>query len=308
MIDSLDSLRSLMTGSPLEGREVLRLEVPGSDQTVLAIQIKADEVESAWQLAQTWLPQTGRWPVVSQCWANQPEPVSWAERVQQENFFARFEYSPDLQDPLAIIAAADQVDLEAFLAERSQDEFWFENLEDSIEQELDATARECGSAPSREQLMAALGEDPAELTRWRVDRWLLDWEQAQGCQIKRLQAHLQWFEPASSDPVALMLTPTTRSWEVLAYLSWYPAYHQAEKYIALGRRWRAEFGSEIVTHYGTMLQCYVTRPPQTSEAAWRLAQEQVLVAEYTIWASGTSLRHHALALLGYDRWFLHDRP
>jgi hypothetical protein len=306
MIDSLDSLRRLMTGSLLQGREVLRLEVPRSAQTVLAIQIEADEVESAWQLAQNWLPQTGRCPVVSLCGAYQPKPISWAERVEQENFFARFEYSPDLQDPLAIIAVADQVDLETFLAERLQDEFWFENLEDSIDQELRATARECGSAPSREQLMAALGQDPAGLTRWRVDRWLLDWEQAQGCQIKGLQAHLQWFEP--NDAVALMLMPTTCSWDVLAYMSWYPAYHQAEKYIALGRRWQAEFGSEIVTHYGTMLQCYVTRPPQTLEAAWKLAQEQVLVAEYTIWASGTTLRHHALALLGYDRWFLHDRP
>jgi hypothetical protein len=105
-----------------------------------------------------------------------------------------------------------------------------------------------------------------------------------------------------------LFLPCSNGWDALAYIHWYGSYDGSENYIALGRSWEERFGAELVAHHGTMLQCLVSRPPQTIEEAWPLACEHDLVAECTLALSGISLRDYTRALVGWDRWFLHERP
>ena len=81
-----------------------------------------------------------------------------------------------------------------------------------------------------------------------------------------------------------------------------------EGFIALLRRWRERNGAELFTHYGTMLEFEVSRPPADLDAALPLAHEHALAAPCTLALSGTPLRHHALGLVGHGEWFLHERP
>jgi hypothetical protein len=57
-----------------------------------------------------------------------------------------------------------------------------------------------------------------------------------------------------------------------------------------------------------MLQCLVSRPPQTVQDAWTVAREHDLAGECTLALPGIRLRDYARALIGWDRWFLHERP
>jgi hypothetical protein len=120
--------------------------------------------------------------------------------------------------------------------------------------------------------------------------------------------HIDWFDP-EDQPTALMLMPTTRPWETLAYHPWYAAEGVGSAaVIALVERWHARYQAELVAHWGTMLQFVVGRRPADLEEARALAREQILFAPCTTLLSGVTLDEHARALLEVDRWFVHERP
>ena len=312
MIESAESLKSLLAGSPWEGRAVIELPILDTGESALALQIQRDEVEAAWQSARVLVPQTGRWPIATVCWSHARS--GWAEQIEDADFFARFGFiappNADNADPQTILTEANDADITAFLREKeAAAEDWFDELDAMIHSELAITANIYGVAPSLEEVYQALGQNTSVITLDQVDRWLLDWEQKQKDPHEDWQRHLEWYSPQPQDPIALLFLPVTCSWDALAYLSWFPTeYQRSESYIALGRSWQERYGAELVAHYGTMLQCYVSRPPNQIQAAWDLAQEQILVAPCTTLLQGIPLRHHALALLNYGRWFLHERP
>ena len=312
MIESAESLKSLLAGSDWEGRAVVELPILNTGESALALQIKAGEVESAWQTARALVPQTGRWPIATVCWSHARS--GWEEQMQDADFFSRFGFIPppnaDNTDPQTILTAANDADITAFLkGKEAAAEDWDEKLDAMIQYELAITGGIYGVAPSLEEVYKGLGQETDAITPDQVDRWLLDWEQKQEDHHEDWQSHLEWYSPQPQDPVALLFLPITCSWDALAYLSWFPTeYQRSESYIALGRSWQERYGAELVAHYGTMLQCYVSRPPTQIQAAWKLAREQILVAPCTTLLPGIPLRHHALALLNCGRWFLHERP
>lgn len=125
---------------------------------------------------------------------------------------------------------------------------------------------------------------------------------------KGTDEHLQWFVP-SSMPVALLFLPSAEGPDALAYLHWYAAIrHDSASFVAILRRWRQQWGAELVAHYGTILQFVVERPPQDLQSAHKLAEEQVIVAPCTTGLQGVDLSSHATALLNRRTWFLHERP
>ncbi|NJL97381.1 MAG: DUF4253 domain-containing protein [Synechococcaceae cyanobacterium SM2_3_2] len=312
MIESAESLRDLLAGSAWQGRAVIELPILDTGESALALQIERDEVEDAWQTARALVPQTGRWPIATVCWSHARS--GWVEQMQDADFFSRFGFiappNAENTDPQTILTAANDADITAFLREKkAAAEDWFDELDAMIQSELAITAGIYGGSPSLEEVYQALGQNTPAITPDQVDRWLLDWEQKQEDPHEDWQRHLEWYSPQPQDPIALLFLPITCSWDALAYLSWFPTEYQGtENYSALGRSWQERYGAELVAHYGTMLQCYVSRPPNTIQAAWDLAQEQILIAPCTTLLSGIPLRHHALALLHFDRWFLHERP
>lgn len=124
-----------------------------------------------------------------------------------------------------------------------------------------------------------------------------------------LGEELDWYVPTQEQATALVLLPTPRAWESLAYQAWYPMEGiPAVQLLALLRSWEHRFGAELVANWGTMLQLVVARPPQTLDEATALAFEHLAVAPCTTVLPGSHTAAYARALVGRGTWFLHERP
>lgn len=301
-LTSLEDIRAVIGNSALAGRDIVELPILDTGASAFAIQIAKDEVEPMWRAARAMVESTGRWPVAACAWG---QNASWRDSMLSENFFSRFFYheAPGAKDvsPQALLRLADEVDVDAFVETLAAEREGYFGMDDAVELEIEATQYACGIAPSREAI-----DDAGIETHRALDHWLMHWEAAHGVPTDASLGRQDWF---AQDPAALLLLPVANPWDTLAYLHWYGSSQPgAQHYIALGRRWHQRHGAELVAHYGTMLQSFVSRPPTTLDDAWSLAREHDLAAPCTLALPGISLRHHALGLIDHDRWFLHERP
>lgn len=263
MIETLEELRQVLSGTPLQGRRTVALPVRGGDPRVLAIEVQSHEVLDTWKIARDLISVTGRCPVAMSVWES---TGNWAEALAQAELFDARQFETELGraddvSPSGLIEASQTIDVDGMLA-RLEAEY---DLPDEDDFEDDRP----------------LGEDPA---------------------------HMRWFEPRNQ-PVALMLMPSPRSWETLAYFSWFAAQTIGTlAVLAVARRWAQRYEAKLVAHWDTMLQYIVGRPPSTIEEARVLAREHTLIAPCTTLLPGVSLEAHAHALIDRDRWFLHERP
>jgi hypothetical protein len=175
-----------------------------------------------------------------------------------------------------------------------------------VDDELDRTRRRLGDAPDGDALRApAFPRDPERLEAWLL-RWEEDYRPTTACES--LDHHLAWTPVV--EPCAVALVPTDHPTDALAYTGFFGAYGPSglPGLIAVARDWSARYGAELVTNWGTMLWFAVSRPPEDIDDAFRLAHEHTVLAPCTTILPGVSTRDHARALLGRDRWFLHERP
>jgi hypothetical protein len=301
-MQSIEELRAALRGTALELREMVAMPILDTGEVAFAVQISAAEVESMWRVARSAMPLTGRWPVAT-IFAGLGR--TWRENAMADGHFSRFYYleAPGAIDvsPRALLRAADAIDVEALIAELGKNAKTYDSLDEALECEIDATESACGMRPSEQEISEASLEGRPLSTPREVDRWLMNWESQRDVPTDRAVGRQSWFE---DEPMALLFLPVTEPWDALAYMNWFGTSDPgAEYYIALGRSWYARYGAELVSHYGTMLQCLVTRPPTTLEEAYQLACEHELAAP-----TGFGLRHYAFGLVGHDRWFLHNRP
>jgi hypothetical protein len=310
MIDSFAQLADILDRSHLEGVE---LPILGGKPIALSLRVEPSTALAEWQTLYDRLPETGRYPVLVTCWRANRE--NWRNTLLQEDLFNRFSYQYELNfdpkrdtSPLAIIDRANYLDLSDCLEHLPHgfDEDW----QDWIPFALADTQTRFGLAPTLDAVHSAIAEG-AIANYYDLERWLFRWEMEQFGKI-RLGGddlgYLDWFEPVGQ-LIALLLLPTSHSWEALAYLHWYGADTcGTELAIALLRRWHEHYGANLVAHYGTMLQLIADHPPVSAEEAFNLAWEQVKIAPCTILLPGVSLRYHGRSLLSTPRWFLHERP
>ena len=305
MIQSQGPLRQLISGSALEHCELVELPILDTGELAFALDIEVNELEQSWIIARQLLNQTGRWPVVVACWSG--VGGSFAERVLSEDIFSRFFFKeaphPEDVSPRTLIQKSRTIDVSTFIDTLAKERDHYDKLDECLDWELAGTKEVRGHAPNRIEL-----DDKSIKTRHQLDRWLLDWELANGGLGNPEHSRFDWFDPKSEFPFLLLL-PISSPWETLAYLNWYgTSDHGSEYYIALGRSWEERFGAELVAHYGTMLGCFVSRPPADPRSAWEVAREHDLVAPCTLGLPGVTVRHYANGLANYDRWFLHERP
>lgn len=308
MIDSLDALLEMVSGTPLANRAAADVEVPDSRERAFVLKISASEVESAWRIARELLPKTNRWPVVSTFWTGGEN--DWQTMVEEADFFCRFEYEhesyPSDISPQGLVKAAEEADPQLMISDLWRKRDGYDDISDALEFHLPDTERRYGNAPSMEQTQnARLAGEPLT-TVSQLERWLFEWELKHPGDGKPEEARQDWY---TQDPSALIFLPTSNSWETLAYMHWFAACHYgSEYYVALLKQWADEYGAELVAHYGTMLQFFVTNPPANADDAWRVANEHDLVAPCTLGPAAITVRHHALGLINHGRWFLHERP
>lgn len=309
--DTLDSFRQTLQGTAFAERTIVELPILDSPEKAYALAVGIDEMEDLWRTARGLLPRTGRWPLITSSWAGTSPELH--DTLINADLFCRFsyQYGPDTDDisPRATVARAARVYLAQFLAKKSEQREGelaaYASFDQSVDDELLSTQRRCGVAPGREEVLQAQKEVNPEGSACKLDRWLMDWESHCGA-APREEYREAWFV---QDPMFLIFLPTPEPWDALAYLHWYGSEHDGtESHIAMGRRCQQQHGAELFAHFGTMLECFVSRPPATMYAAWQLAREHDLIAPCTLALQGAKLRHYAAELLNYDRWFLHERP
>lgn len=310
MLNSLESLRELLSGTFLSEAEITHLDIPLTTDVALAIAVNLGNSLEAWHLLRNLLPQTQRYPVIATCW--QGDYGGWQKTLHDEDFFSRFYFSeeyPDLDlSPEAIITRANALtsqDLDLFLHERAQINTY--DLEEQIFTELANTRNSVGQSPleSEIQELVRVGQISHIVD---LEKYLFNWELQHTPEISipsnQSTSYLDWYQP-TGQTLALLLLPTPYSWETLAYLSWYGGSKGA---IPLLKKWHQLYDAELVCHYGTMLQLLVGKRPSNAEEAFGLASEQVLLAPCTTILSGVSIRDHARSLLQLNQWFIHERP
>jgi hypothetical protein len=308
MIQRAEALRDTLSGSLLDGREVVAVPVLDTGAVAFAVPIASAEIEAVWRAARALVDRTGLWPVASTFWS--AGSVPFAQKVLEEDFFSRFYYeeapNPDDVEPRSLCERAEKVNVAEFLSSKESEAEEDYGLDEYMESELDEVESRCGERPESEQIGRSTVDGKPIRTRYQFERWLHEFERARGFEADSEGARQEWF---SQDPSVLLFLPTRSGWESLAYLNWYGTSDcGCEYYIALGKAWERRFGAELVAHYGTMLQSLVSRPPMSIEEAFPLAREHHLAGPCTLDLPGLLLRDYASALVGWDRWFLHERP
>jgi hypothetical protein len=107
------------------------------------------------------------------------------------------------------------------------------------------------------------------------------------------------------EKVWIGLLPVRAAWEVFAHLNWggWNECPSPEEHCALHRYWQSQWGAEVVSVTGDVVQCIVARPPQERAASLALAREQYHYC-YDIVEQGTqSVAALAAGLQGSEYWY-----
>jgi hypothetical protein len=302
----------------LAGRRTHSCAIPDGSTALLA-EIKPIEFISAWTRARRLVGETGRWPVVT--WASR-----WEDLVSDELFSRMpFVYSDrgsglnNEQSLPALMARSEKLDLAAVFAElESESSTWHrDRMDETVDEALSKVRARWGSSPSESDIRHAA--QAAANPILGIERYLLEWELTQGSapskapsgmsaaeQLEWTKGYLKPLPPG--EPAALIMLPTTKPWEVYAYLEglW---NRPSDRLIAAARRWNEEFGAECVTilpGYGTALR--VQHPPTDIWRAWELAREHYLLAYDTFITPGIEARDYAHAITQSPYWMLLSGP
>lgn len=105
--------------------------------------------------------------------------------------------------------------------------------------------------------------------------------------------------------VLIGLLQLDAAWQAFAHLGWggwndcpFPADH-----CALHRYWQQQWGAEVVSITGSVVQCIVSRPPQDREAALRLAREQHIYCSDIVEQGTGSIAALAAGLVNSNYWY-----
>ena len=296
----------------MSGNRVTTVPAGSNKATAFVIEVTGD-AETAWKELRERLERSGRWPVLTLLQSF--DCSSWDAQVRSTDVFSRFYFEEERREgrendsPEAIVEASRSIDGGRAVAEFPEDDSV--TLDDCVSICEEGTEVRFGKVPEIGDSETFLAKHHLKSQK-AIERWFLEWELANCDNPLELDqfglGHLKWYEP-TQEKTALVLLPTSRGWEALAYINWFASQgRNSQVLVALLREWSEKYGAELVAHYGTMLQFVVRNPPGSVEEAFEVAWQHHTVAQCTTILPGVSPRDHARALLQTDRWFLHERP
>lgn len=105
--------------------------------------------------------------------------------------------------------------------------------------------------------------------------------------------------------VHILILPTTKSYEVPAYLRWgnWNACPRPEVHVAVLRYWHERYGAELVGINGDTINMRVSARPKTREEAMSLAQTQFYYCSDIVYQGTETLRPLAAGLMASNWWF-----
>lgn len=304
---SLEEFISLAQSTPLANFEVIELPIPQTQHCALALRVNKDKAFAAWQVARSLVEQTHRWPVLTISRENFHR--DWKKNIHKEDFFSRHVYeNENFQgkrfglSPEALIKGANELDLNNVLEELIKENHERDNLKEYIDdaaQQLDANNPEL----AKEQLIRNIDLTKPSAYRFLTQRFYLLHIEKNGLPPLELQHIDSYDDLYGNNSTYLHLLPTTKSWEVSAFINWYGAYSGSEIIIAQLKQWHEHYGAELVLQDACLLKLVVVRQPNLEEAL-DLAYIQDLLAPCTYGLSGTSLAEYAVALMHSYQWYL----
>ena len=284
----VSSIEEALATTPLRGREVREVRVPGSAAVAYELDVEPEEAMAAQRAARSVVDRTSCWPVICE--------VGGAD-VYSRDLFA------DASSPAAVVEAASALTIERVFELRPSrsDPDLPSHLTwpGVIESELHYTRRRVGSAPDVAQALAAV-PDPDLLA---LERWLLDWEE-----LRLPTIGTEWpevHEPFTEFWTTLALLPTADPWEVPAYKGFWTCQYgggHATLVRAL-RSWHERFGATPMVATATQLVLDVERPVDDLAEAFAVATELDAFSEQDY-----ALRMIARAVLGSPTWALVGHP
>ncbi|MDJ0910781.1 MAG: DUF4253 domain-containing protein [Woeseiaceae bacterium] len=297
MLESVKDLRSAADGTVLNDLNFELFDIPDTDGTVFAVRLKGVDPFEAWQAARAIIDSTGRWPLLVDLAFSS---FGGIKEKLMDGDLSRFPFEDEdgnAQSPAKIIEASKAVDVDAWFEAQGRDFDKFEEDYDWVVEELES---EFGRRPEESELDKSI---PFRVHRY--ERWAWDRQREAGTLASPEEGRQRLFEPQKP---ALLLMPTAKPWETLAWASWYGAEQWHAETVAVIRDWTERYGAELFANLSTMLEFVVTNPPTEPEDAWQLATRHDLLAPSTLAGPGITVRQYAQALIGWDRWFLHERP
>jgi hypothetical protein len=121
----------------------------------------------------------------------------------------------------------------------------------------------------------------------------------------QLTAHLNLLTRRPKDTVFFAMIPTVESFEIpgfLKYGGWNECPGPAEQ-VAMFRRWSKNHGVEIYAMLGDVIECEISHPPESRQAASALAFEQFVFCSDIVYQGTQTLYRLAASLQNARHWF-----
>ena len=297
MLESVKDLRSAADGTALTGLNFDLFDIPETAGTVFAAKLKGKDPFEHWQAARTIVDRTGRWPLLVELAFSS---FGGLKTKLMDGDLSRLPFEDEdgnAPSPAEIIGASKSVDVDAWFEAQAR---VFDKVNDDYDWVLEELEGEFGRLPEEQEL-----DQSIPFTEHRYQRWAWDRQREAGTLASPDEGRQGLFEPHKP---ALLLMPTAKPWETLAWASWYGAEQSHAEIVAVIRHWTERYGAELFANFGTMLEFTVANPPTEPEDAWQLATRHDLLAPSTLGSPGITVCQYAQALIGWDRWFLHERP
>lgn len=328
MIKSLDELSKILEKTELACRQLAELKILNTDERAFVVEVNLANSFQSWEILLDLKSHTGRHPIII---ASLGKGSKWINSIVNDTYIFSRNGFEDIWDdngtyrkikrdiaPRSIINRSEALEIDTVLTTYSKAEEeteWRQVDLEKIEWQVNQTKRYFGVAPSVSAVINALDPNNKTITQTELEAFLFKWEQQHANSSQFLARpdptlkYLSWYEPSPDEGMGIMLLPTLSSWHALAYMSFWGAEGsiETEKTMTILKSWNQRFGTELVAHYGTILNLLSQRIPSI-EQTFQLAWEQDCVASCTIGLSDISLRELARALLHTKRWFLHARP
>lgn len=328
MIQSLDALSKILEKTELASRQLAEMPILDTGERAFVVEVDVASSFKSWEILSSLKSRTGRCPIIID---KLEKGNKWIDSVVNDThrfsrnefediFFKNGSYRKIKKDiaPRSIINRSEALSINTVLKTYSKAEKeaeWRQADLEEIEWQVHQTQRDFGVAPSVSAVIDALDAKSKTITQTELEEFLFRWEQKHADSSQFLARpgpilkYLNWYELPPDEGMGIMLLPTLSSWHTLAYINFWGAQGsiETEKKMAILKSWNKRFGTELVAHYGTILNLLSQRIPSI-EQTFQLAWEQDCVASCTIGLSDISLRELARALLHTRRWFLHDRP
>jgi hypothetical protein len=320
-IDTIIEIVGLLENTLLAGSKVIDLEIPGSIDRALAIEINPENGIAAWKLMRSLLDRTKRYPVIVDSCEYPSTSKDWETSMRRSDLFRRSDYEEEVKgeedtstDPESIIARSMMFDIDTCIRDDANN-FWEpfddEERDEFLQGKLDDIQEYFGDAPALEQVRQIVIAYGA-FNEINLERWLFQWEldnfgDRETIDLEDKIDQHDWFWPHGH--IALILLPTEYGWQTPAYMYWdaYAGGIGGIPAITFLKRWYEKYQAELVCFHGTIIDIKVNKVPQTYQEAFALAVEHYTFSNYEI-TQGYSLRGYARQLMERYPWRFHERP